>query len=98
MHTSHSLKVEGKLVTGRMQPLKRAFNAECVMVAVKNGGADGYDAGRYSVGMHEGVWKRVDRPGEPANREHMLMALAGLEYIIVKVGIWKYKFRNGRMK
>ena len=23
---------------------------------------------RYSVGMHEGVWKRVDRPGEPANR------------------------------
>ena len=23
---------------------------------------------RYSVGMHEAVWKRVDRPGEPANR------------------------------
>ena len=37
------------------------------------------------MGLHEGVWKRVDRPGEPANREHMLMALAGLEYIIVKV-------------
>ena len=53
---------------------------------------DGYDALRYSVGLHEGVWKRVDRPGEPANREHMLMALAGLEYIIVKVEIWKYKF------
>ena len=46
---------------------------------------DGNDAFRYSVGLHEGVWKRVDRPGEPANREHMLMALAGLEYIIVKV-------------
>ena len=40
---------------------------------------------RFSVGMHEALWKRVDRPGEPANREHMLMALAGLEYIIVKV-------------
>ena len=40
---------------------------------------------RFSVGMHEALWKRVDRPGEPANREHMLMALAGLEYIIIKV-------------
>ena len=68
------------------------------MVAVKFDNNDGYYAFRYSVGMHEGVWKRVDRPGEPANREHMLMALAGLEYIIVKVEIWKYKFRNGCMK
>jgi len=44
----------------------------------------GQSGQRFSVGMHEALWKRVDRPGEPANREHMLMALAGLEYIIVK--------------
>ena len=49
------------------------------------------DDTRYIVGMQEGVWKRVDRPGELANREHFLMALAGLEYIIVKVKHWKDK-------
>jgi len=38
----------------------------------------------YKVLMHESKWERVDRQGEPANREHMLMALADLEYIIIK--------------
>ena len=46
---------------------------------VGNDGNDGdqskdkNDGSRYSVGMHEGVWKRVDRPGEPANREHIFL-------------------------
>ena len=34
-----------------------------------NESTDKKDGCRYSVGMHEGVWKRLDRPGEPANRD-----------------------------
>jgi len=38
----------------------------------------------YKVLFHESMWERLDRPGEKANREHMMMALADLEYIIIK--------------
>jgi len=38
----------------------------------------------YKVLLHESQWERVDRQGEKANREHLMMALADLDYIIVK--------------
>ena len=39
---------------------------------------------RFSVLLHETVWERLDRPGETASREYMMMALADIQYIIVK--------------
>ena len=39
---------------------------------------------KYRVLMHESAWERLDRPGTPASREYMMMALAGLDNILVK--------------
>ena len=39
---------------------------------------------RYRVLMHESAWERLDRPGSPASREYMMMALAGLDHILIK--------------
>jgi len=38
----------------------------------------------YKVLLHESQWERVDRQGQKANREHMMMALADLDYILIK--------------
>ena len=45
------------------------------MVVENCHGNDGNGNGgsRYSVGMHEGAWRRADRPGEPVNREQMII-------------------------
>lgn len=39
---------------------------------------------KYRVLMHESAWERLDRPGSPASREYMMMALAGLDHILIK--------------
>lgn len=39
---------------------------------------------KYRVPMHESAWERLDRPGSPASREYLMMALAGLDNILVK--------------
>ena len=39
---------------------------------------------KYRVLMHESAWERLDRPGTPASREYMMIALAGLDNILVK--------------
>ena len=33
---------------------------------------------KFSVLLHETVWQRLDRPGETASREYMMMALADI--------------------
>jgi len=39
---------------------------------------------QYKVLLHESQWDRDDGKGGKANREHMMMALADLEFIIIK--------------
>ena len=39
---------------------------------------------KYRVLMHESAWERLDRPGSPASREYIMMALAGLDNILIK--------------
>ena len=39
---------------------------------------------KFRVLMHESAWERLDRPGSPASREYIMMALAGLDNILIK--------------
>ena len=39
---------------------------------------------KFSVLLQETAWERLDRPGEAATREYLMMALADLQYIIIK--------------
>ena len=39
---------------------------------------------RYQVRLKEETWQRLDRPGYAPNREHMLMALADIQWILIK--------------
>ena len=39
---------------------------------------------KFSVLLQESAWERLDRPGEAASREYLMMALADLEYVIIK--------------
>ena len=34
--------------------------------------------------LQESAWERLDRPGEAASREYMMMALADLQYVLIK--------------
>ena len=39
---------------------------------------------KYKVLLHESKWVRLDRSDMEANREHMMMLLANIEYILIK--------------
>ena len=39
---------------------------------------------RYQVRLQEETWQRLDRPGYAPNREHMLMVLADIQWILIK--------------
>ena len=39
---------------------------------------------KFRVLIHESAWERLDRPGSPASREYIMMALAGLDNILIK--------------